>query len=618
MRLFATTMLITALLAVSAPILSAGGGVRFSTTPPDTGFVGVEYVYDADAVGPNPSDLVRYRSANLPSGASLDTVSGVFRFTTGAEGRVTFTITAYLAADPNIAATQTWKVVFGRDSILNPGGCGAIAGIVLDQNSSPVDGMAYARRAGDPAAAFISTKILRGGFFIQTPDSAEYVVKVTGSTFATEWYDDSDTEANATPLLVRCGDTVRIAVTVQSAGSKTISGRVLSAADSSALTYAKVLAVSSTGASYHAYTTPTGTYSLPLPEGGKYILYAKDISGAHSTIYYDGVSDKSLATTIDLTADLAGIDFYLPRVQVYRNGLEGFVKDSSASSSVAAMVKLFRIEGSDPSRTAVKVAVTDTDSARLDGRFMFYNLEPGAYIIYVIPYSKDYVPGYYVQNDPAVSDWLSATQVPIDSETVSTGHIVRLSRRSGLTGGGILRGTIAAKVSGFAGDTAPLSEATARVTDMNGSVSSWNVADASGAYEMRDLPQGAVTLIVDMPGYQPYSTILEIPSGSNPVNHTVEMTPLGVTSVDVAAPAREAGFTLHPNPASGSIVVLFTEPIDRAGAMQVYNALGILVRSSAIAERTATVSLDIQGLPAGVYLAVPPGGKAGRPFRIVR
>jgi hypothetical protein len=249
---------------------------------------------------------------------------------------------------------------------------------------------------------------------------------------------------------------------------------------------------------------------------------------------------------------------------------------------------------------------------------MFYNLEPGAYIIYVIPYSKEYVPGYYVQNDLAVSDWLSATQVSVDSVSVSTGHIVRLSRRSGLTGGGILRGTIAAKVSGFAGGSVPLAEATARIRDIDGRVSSWVITEASGSYELRNLPQGAVTLLVDMPGYQPYSVGLQIPSGANPVDHAVEMTPFGVTSVEAAAPIPEAGFALHPNPARNSISVVFASPLGNSSIVSVYNALGELVRKCETPENATALSIDLGGLPSGVYMVLPAGGGTGRLFNIIR
>lgn len=593
---------------VSAPsamqvITIAGGSssVRWTSTPPNTGRVGVEFVYDGEAVGA-PTNDVRYSGVIMPAGATIDSLTGVLRYTATTTSTVQFKLKASLAADPAVYALQAVTVSFTHDSS-NPHACGFIRGTVLDQNGGSVNGDVFALNLGNPSGAGISGQLTKTGFLIAVPDSADYAVKVSGAGFVTEWYQDATSAATATPLHVQCGDTVTIAITVQTHSTKTVSGRVLDADDQTPLTNAKVYAESATSQSVYARTDATGAYTLTLLEGVAYTLMATDLNGAHQNRYYNNVADKSLATIITLTGNLTGVDFNLPKKHSYQNGAAGTVKDS-AGLGVYAKVIAYRLELVGQTLTALKAAGTYTDTA-LTGLFTFTNLSPGTYVFYAWPLHRDLVPGYYKSGDYAVDDWANATQVTIDSSGMATGLSITLRKRNGFAGGGVLRGTVTAKVGGFvAGGSTPLAEATVYVYDANGNVSDYATTDASGAYLMQAVPAGSVTFVADRAGYTIHRSTFSMPAGGAPVDRSAELQPSRVTSVEGPAAPSALSFRMHPNPAATEALATFHSAASARGAMTIYSVLGTAVRTAVIPQGATSVTLNVQGLPPGMYVVM--------------
>jgi hypothetical protein len=593
---------------VSAPsamqvITIAGGSsaVRWTSTPPNTGRVGVEFVYDGEAVGA-PTNDVRYSGVILPSGATIDSLTGVLRYTANTTSTVQFKLKAALAADPTVYALQPFTVAFTHDSS-NPQACGYIRGTVLDQNGGSVSGDVFAMNLGNPSGAGISGHLTKSGFLIAVPDSADYAVKVSGTGFVTEWYQDATSASTATPVHVRCGDTVSISITVQTLSTKTVSGVVLDADDQTPLTNAKVYAESATSQSVYARTDATGAYTLTLLEGVAYTLMATDLNGAHQNRYYNDVADKSLATVITLTGNLTGVDFHLPKKHSYQNGASGTVKDS-AGAGIYAKVLAYRLEMIGQTLTALKAAGMYTDTVGT-GIFSFTNLTPGTYVFYAWPLHRDLVPGYYKSGDYAVDDWANATQVTIDSSGTVTGLSITLRKRNGFTGGGVLRGTVTAKVGGFvAGGSTPLAEATVYIYDANGNVSDYATTDASGAYLMQAVPAGSVTFVADRAGYTIHRSTFSMPAGGAPVDRSAEMQPSRVTAVERPAAPSALSFRLHPNPATTEAIASFHAAASAHGSMTLYSVLGAAVRTAVIPQGATSVTLDLQGLAPGMYVVV--------------
>ncbi len=75
--------------------------------------------------------------------------------------------------------------------------------------------------------------------------------------------------------------------------------------------------------------------------------------------------------------------------------------------------------------------------------------------------------------------------------------------------------------------------------------------------------------------------------------------------------ARAIRLTLSPNPAQQQVRLTLAEPSAVASEIQVYNALGRLVRTVPFAAHTASTDIDLNGLRAGVY-SVRVGGEVRR------
>jgi hypothetical protein len=78
---------------VHVTIQRGSAGIRWLSSPPSSGIVGIPYVYDADAVSSNQEDP-HYTGVSLPAGASIDSVTGVVSYTASAVGKQIFTINA--------------------------------------------------------------------------------------------------------------------------------------------------------------------------------------------------------------------------------------------------------------------------------------------------------------------------------------------------------------------------------------------------------------------------------------------------------------------------------------------------------------------------------------------
>ena len=583
-------------------VTGGSSGIRWTTTPPASGQIGVEYVYDADAVG-GPTNQLFYAGVIMPQGATIDSLSGILRYTTNTAGKVTFKIMARLMNDPTVVVYQSWHVQFGHDSTITPNHCAVITGSVVDQNNAPVEGAVFLLNISNPGGAGLTGQISRGFFSVPVPDSADYLIKVTGNTFATEWYQDAATQNAALPVHVRCGDSLHLAITVQAAATKTITGVVLDAVTQNPIGGVKVIAVSANGHSVYAVTDAHGEYTLTLQEGGQYVLQAVDHSGTHESRYYDNAVDKAGATVITLTADRNGVNFLLPPVRIYPNGFEGTVQDSAGAGVVAKLIA-YRVDSANPAGNVIKAAWVMSDSMG-SGAFAFHNLAPGEYVIQAYPYSRELVPGYYKAGGFAVDDWLSATRVIVDSQSYETGLIITLQKRHGFTGGGVVRGTIRAKVGGILpGGATPLPEATVIIYDMLGRVRDYAVTDDNGNYEMREVPTGSLIFRVDKPGYQAYTSTMVMLGGSDPVDKSVDLQPGGLTAVDEPLAAAAMQFTLSPNPATSAVTARFLAPAASDGTVTLYNLLGARVHHASIAEGATSVALDVHALPTGVYLAV--------------
>jgi hypothetical protein len=591
----------------------SGGGIRWMSSPPPAGLIGVPYVYDADAAS-STQEAAAYLGVSLPGGASIDSATGLLTYTANTAGKQNFIIKAYLPSDPTVSALQTWHVYF-TDSTANPGHCGFVRGTVYDQDNAPVDaGTVKVTNISDPTGPSYAGTIAQGTFFVGVPDSGLYIVKILGTGCVAEWYQDAADAASATPILVHCGDTATIAATVQKLAHKTISGHVYAAADSTALS-AKVVAQDENGTLYYAVTDASGAYALSVPVPHTYIVWSFELNRLYQPQYYDQVADPALATAIALTDDRGGVDFYLTQWHHFSNGIEGTVKNAG-SAGVPSKIFAYYFPPNSQAPDMRWARYTITDSMGI-GHFVLVSVLPGDYVLFVHPLDTAYVAGYYKSGAEAVPDWQSATRITVADQGIVSGCDILLHKRFGLLGTGVVYGVVQSATHGLLPALQPLPNSLVLLRDPSGAVSEYAVTDAVGAYQFNRAPQGTLTIAVDRVGYQPYATQIQM-SEVSIMQAGASLQPVAVTAVDAPAALPELPMLLAPNPARAQILVSLTGAGGDA-VLRVFDAAGREVLSRAW-NGSSALRVDVSALAPGAYHAVATSGRrvATRGFSVVR
>lgn len=87
----------------------------------------------------------------------------------------------------------------------------------------------------------------------------------------------------------------------------------------------------------------------------------------------------------------------------------------------------------------------------------------------------------------------------------------------------------------------------------------------------------------------------------------------------VYIPGDETGFSLFPNPAAGEVFLQWRRASEEGVSVRLYNSLGAPVwLQTFISNPNENSRMDLQGLPAGIYLiVVEQGGKAAMAERLI-
>ncbi len=577
--------------------------IHFTTRPPNHAASNTEYLYDADAASNVPGDI-RFRLLASPPAATLDTLTGVLRFTPPGAGRYGFAMRAYLAADPRIQTVQQWDIVADHDSIPPRHPFSLLRGTVQDDSGNAVmDGMVMAQRLfANPIGApqTFGGPIMHGAFAIGIPDTGTFIVQISAPGFVTEWFDNKPDPQSATPVVIGAADTVSIAVVLDRVVMYRISGTVTDAS-TSAPVRATIVAEAGNRFRMSAAANASGQYELSLPGGQTYILHAEDYTHTYQVQFYNQVADPTQATGITLTGDRTGIDFPLVKIPVYQNGISVTVRDSAGNGVRSRIVAFyFPPNRPMPDMRHARVGFTDSTGANT---VTLDNLLPGDWIVQAFPMNRLLVPGYYKANSPAVPRWTDATKITVTSSGVQGPFTIQLRRRVHHVAGGIVTGTVqAARISFAQGNEAPLPAATLYVVDAQGGVSDYVASDNGGGFLMNEAATGPQTLVIDYPGYQAYAGTLTV-NGASPSQISATLRPMGTTDagqVDIALP--QFALDVYPNPVRESVIAR----IDRAangGSVRLFTVTGQVISRAALApsEGTQNVAFNTAALPAGTY-----------------
>ncbi|MBM4175491.1 MAG: T9SS type A sorting domain-containing protein [Ignavibacteria bacterium] len=571
--------------------------VKFVSEPPRTGSVGVQFVYDANAVSNNPTAVITYSLELSPDGMTIDASTGLILWTPTMSGDFHVQVKA---------TSSKGGVAFHGFKIFVYGPLGFITGTVTDDSTgSPISGVAvYFINLG--ANRHDLTYTDNSGNFNKALPIGWYKIKYLKASYIPEFYNDKSDFRTADSILL--GD---FAPFNASAGlSKVpppvfynISGWVKNASGEpvrSAMTVFLIRNTPNPNPSivplHHTIVTDSlGNYNFRVIGGMEYVVFAKPFNHTYYPEYWNNKRSFLEADKILVNENKTDINFTMDLKPVYANGVSGQVKHFTSSEGVPAHITLYRL---------LNIGFRPFKSTRSDslGNYLIENLEPGKYIIQAIP-RFPFFPGYYKQSGVAKT-WRQADTVTVTETGVLLALDINLLARTD-TGFAVIAG----KVRTTQGDN--LVGGIVLAVDVEGNIAGSAETDADGKYSIEDLPAGNYTLAVDAVGYlQGTTPSLTVDYANNSSKDAdLLVSPTSTTSVgDKTNGTIPNGYKLmqnYPNPFNPNTVIRFGLPEKANVKIAVYNLIGERVANLVSQELNAgyhEVQFDANGLSSGVYL----------------
>jgi len=308
--------------------------------------------------------------------------------------------------------------------------------------------------------------------------------------------------------------------------------------------------------------------------------------------YFDGASTPTQATLLTLTANRNDINFSLSQRMQYNNGFSGRMVDS-AGNGVAGKVVAYLVitKGNESLKERYRTVETDAN-----GNYTFSSLFPGNYIVFGIPNSKPFIPGYYKENDYAALEWKNATQLTVpETGTLSGTYTIKLRVGEGKKGiiklgGGTkeLGGTPNKGGNGIQA-TSPIPGVLVVVLDNNNKVVDYSFSLTNGTYTVNEIGFGTNTIIADHPEFVGTKEVTTFTPQQITVTRDVVLQRSGTTSVTEEAVTNSV---LSPNPASNVVSIHFTAHAATA-RVSVVNALGNELTTTTVQTTDGTNMLNI-------------------------
>jgi hypothetical protein len=645
----------------SVTIKATGPMVNFTSQAPpyrDYATVGTTYSYDADATS-SDGGAVTYSivSANgytsndsnqttTLTNVSINATTGLLQFTPGSVGIAIIRIRATLNSDPTVQAEQniTLEVhscarystnVTGRvtDASGNGVGPGTIAVVRIDSASGRILKKEY-------------TVFDANGYYWYGIDDGFYQLQAYGKDFISEWYQDAYIQRDARILHAGCGDTLvaNFTVAAQSSQYVLVSGTVTSQSTGQQQS-ARVTFIGfengvpdsvrwerrmTVGPIYTRYDSNasgnTGAYQTSLPDNYTWIGYAEAFAnGTINTLapqYYNGVGNPAAATNISLANGPVTVNFALLSQASYSNTVSGTVTDYNGSG-LGARVVAFPMSNFGIADQSARSVSADTSN----GTFTFTNLVPGDYVIWAIPNSYLYAPGYLKTSDFAAITWHNATHLTVTSTSSLSGNTIKVRRSNGADGIASLRGS----VRGTPGSTLkhdvdiqgvpPVAGALVMALNDKDEVIAHALSNEKGEFTLDGLGTQPHTIVVDKIGFAEYRESHTISqSGMNELE-PIDLQPTKSSSVPSEPSATVAALEAFPNPATSTISVRFVATKGSA-RVSIVNTAGFELRSRTVSTVSGANSLmlDLHDLPAGIYMISIADGSSTRsvPVTVVR
>lgn len=543
--------------------------------------------------------------------ASLNPETGEFSVTLEEEGQYTFTIIASLENDSTVFAAVMVGLQVG-DGGCQPGPelCAVIKGTVKDENGNPIErAMVSAISDGDNGSFFsFASPVINGEYEIQVAEGAYRLVveRHKGGPIGNDYqfYPNTINYDEATVFDIACEETAEADFVLETPEMKTItvSGRVTRSSDGSGVLamvtfYTNEVWMCSPET---VMTDENGNYEIQLPVSYgttqfSYIAQANPLEFGLFYQFFDGVDNPMEATPInDSRSD---VNFVLSGLPVFDNSISGSVHDEQSNAVDATVVAVPVMDDNYGSFPFIGVVET------INGEFMLQNLQPGKYIIVVMPYDEKIAPGYFIGASQVVSfDWEQAVVLTVDS-TTNLPRIDMLVRSIDAEGINVVDGTVSQSngtVTGGSGE--PLEGVMVYAMNQDGAIVGSAVSDGRGRFHVSGLGVGEFRLYADRVGFMPSESIVSFDKSG--AKQSVDVTLAARQATDVIDPVLDgASFTTYPNPTSSLLTVRFNA-FPGTVQLSLNDLMGTKVLSRAIqtTQGENTVQLDLTSFASGVYM----------------
>ena len=281
--------------------------------------------------------------------------------------------------------------------------------------------------------------------------------------------------------------------------------------------------------------------------------------------------------------------------------VQGYVYDPEGHSLYPGELTLYRLNN-NAAATPVSTIVP-----RDDGSYVFHDIPPGNYLMYLV---SEYYPNTIGTYYKDAVFWNEADTLSLDGDTLSNINLTLLELIAQLDGQDTLMGNVSyGIIDGGKSITSVTGEPVKKVKVIlikkdkasDNNIVAWVYTDDQGNFVFENVPDGTYTLIVDIPGLPMASTYTVTVKGNNITGLDFIVTgkeiliaiPIGISPA--AAPVEK--IKIWPVPTTGT-VSLQTGKMT-GGTLTLLNLQGEVLMTHTIDRPLMT--LDMSDLPDGLY-----------------
>ena len=595
--------------------INAGGTTsKFAivTAPIVKGCVGKEYVYEPKVTVPVDGGKVFWSLISSPDGMSINENTGrIFWIPTKAGAYKIILLATFIKGNDTLKTDQSWVINVTNDCIgdkLPP--CAKFVGVVKDETGNPIPfGRVRAiRLEKDNLGPSAYDGEIKNGLWTLMVRKGTYKIQFLGDLFMPEWYQDVNEMPLAKELFIDCEKIIEVSAKV-SLREKPIfhivEGKVANAAgEGIANAMVNFMSVDKNndfkqGNTIRSIKTDEkGNYRVELPQGITMIANAVPTGDAvqkYLQIFYDNKANVNDASRFVLTAPMA-INFTLPERPVYNNGITASLNDTNNAGLIGRIVLIPVTNGIEPKKGMARTLETDSL-----GYAYFKNIIPGVYILQGMPLTRQFAPGFYVNNGFAVQSWKEATRIEVGENMITIVYNIRLKPILGKRGSAKLDGIIngrGAMKSDNPLQTTELAGAFITAYDDNNDIVDYSISDDRGAFTLSELGQGNYTIFADKVDYSSSTSMIATDYTNAPYLITSITLGSAVTSADDISTI--AAGSIYPQPAHSNVSI--TLPMISGSAdIELFSLMGNKLGAFTAVIDNGIATIDVSALPTGQY-----------------